>query len=279
MFAHFFAGCLIALAGIPAAPARTADAAPLPDVVVPGTRSITAELRIEARPLLDHCCVQHVIVKGETLSKLALTHREQPLITTVKEIIALNPGLNPDKLAVGQRIWMPPKLTWPGTENTFVFLDQGRPIRLGRAFAPADKARAPRRGGTSFLLVPESMIAAYHAAKKSRDWQDAQTILKSKKVQVLSCSSSGGSVWDESPVYSCKDTIKIERSKKGVFSAKLTSVAYNKAGDIVPPSEREKDHRKNKKGMWFLLLPFVGGGWLLWRTCRQRSSATEQRTR
>lgn len=301
MFAHFFAGCLIALAGIPVAAAPTADVtvpdvtvpdvtAPdvtvpditvpdvaVPDIVVPGTRSIESELRIEARLLLDHCCVQHVIAKGDTLSALALTHREQPLLTTVKEIVALNPGLNPNKLAVGQRIWMPPKFTSPGTENIFVFLDQSWPKTLGRPFAPADKVRAPRRGDTSFLLVPESMIRAYHEAKTSRQWQGTQVFLESENVQVLTCGSSGGSVWDESPVYSSKDTITMERSKKGVFSAKLTTVSYDKAGKVVPPSEVNKDHRTSKQGMWFLLLPLIGGGWLLRRTQRQRSRVTKLR--
>ncbi|MFT4511589.1 MAG: hypothetical protein ACI89X_000633 [Planctomycetota bacterium] len=280
MFAHFFAGCLLTLAGLP-----THSAAPIPDVVVPGTRSIRVALLIEAQPLIDHCCVQHVVAKGETLSTIAANHRQRlhntkvatidglsP--TSVKYILDLNPGIKPDQLAIGQRIWLPSqRLQTINKEHTFVFIDQRWPLGgLGIPFAPSDKINSPRRGQTALILVPASQLASYTKAAKSRDWKQIEKIKASKGIQVLSIGGSGHSVWSESPVYTCKDTITVERSKKGAFSAKLNSIAYDKAGKVVSPAERRKDHRKNKKGMWFFLLPLSGGGWLLWRMRRQRAN-------
>jgi LysM repeat protein len=290
MFAHFFAGCLIALAGIPATAtpyaAATRGAAAFPDIVMPGTRGIKVELQIDAQVLIDHCCVQHVVTKGDTLAKIAANHRKHLMTgntgsldriqeTTVKDILTLNPGLNPDKLVINQRIWMPPRIPAAiKTENTFVFIDQLGPFFSGgtdRGFAPTDKMIARRRANTVFWLVPASQMEIYTKVKQARRWQEIESLKKSGKVQTLMTSRSAHTVWDESPVHSCKDTITIERSKEGVLSAKLTSVAYNKAGEVVSPTERIKDHRKNKSGMWFLLLPFFGGGWLLWRSRRQIS--------
>jgi len=291
MIAHFFAGCLVALAGIPAtttpSPAAIRGAAAFPDLVTPGTRRIKVELQIDAQALIDHCCVQHVIANGDTLTKIAANHRKHMMTgktgsldriqaTTAKDILALNPGLNPDKLVINQRIWMPPRIPAAiKTENIFVFMDQSGPFSTGgtdRGFAPTDKMIARRRGNTGFWLVPASQMEIYAKVKKARDWQGIESMKKSGKIQTLTTNGSAHSVWDESPVHNCKDTITIERSKKGVLSAKLTSIAYDKAGQVVPPNERNKNHRQNKRGMWFLLLPFLGGGWLLWQIRRQRSA-------
>lgn len=285
MFAHFFAGCFIALAGIPAI--ATPDATAFPDVVMPGTRGIKVDLQIDAQTLIDHCCVQHVVAKGDTLAKIAANHRKLTMLgntgspgriqaTTIKDILALNPGLNPDKLAINQRIWMPPRIPAAiKTENIFVFLNKAWPFHSGetsRGFAPTDKVTAPRRGAVVFWVVPTSQTANYAKVQKACNWQGIESLKKSGKIQVLTTIGSAHSVWDESPVYSCKDTITIERSKKGVLSAKLTSIAYDKAGEVVPPNERNKNHRQSKRGMWFLLLPFFGSGWLLWQSRRQRSA-------
>tara|TARA_R110002096_G_scaffold16264_21_gene55691 strand:+ start:5554 stop:6450 length:897 start_codon:yes stop_codon:yes gene_type:complete len=279
MFAQFFAGMLIAAVAVPEA------AAPVPDVVVPGTRRVKVELRIEAQPLIDHCCVQHVVAKGETLSKIAANHRQHMLTskvesmdsispTKVKDILALNPGLNPDKLAIGQRIWMPPRIPGgPNAENIFVFIDQRSPTGgPGEPFAATSKVSASRGGSTIFVLVPESMLSVREAAKKARTFEDYQAFNKSDKIQFLRASGSSGQVREESPVHSCKDTITFARSKKGVLSVKLTSVAFDKAGKVIPPNERNKVVRK-KQGAWLFVLPVAGAGWLLWHSRRRRAPA------
>lgn len=306
MLTQFFSGFLIAALSIPAGnpptdanPLReagtilhaTANAvavlpAPIPDVVVPGTRGIKVEMTLDASVLADHCCVQHVVKKGETLSQIAANHRKHLLTgsdgsadriqkTTVEDIVALNPGLQPDKLAIGQRIWMPPRIpAAKKTENTFVFIDQSHPFGgLGTPFSPSDAVRAPYRGQTAFRFVPASQLADFQKTAKSRDWKRIDAYKKAKDIPVLSVATSGHRVWDESPVHSCKDKVTIARDKAGKFTAKLDSVAYDKEGKVVPPKVRNKNYGKNKRWMWLLILPSIAGGWLLVRNRRQREPA------
>ena len=80
-------------------------------------------------------------------------------------------------------------------------------------------------------------------------------------------------VWDESPVHSCVDTIKIKRSDKGQYSTELSSVAYDKAGKVVPPLRRIVKRDASKQGLPLILLPMMGAGWLLARRRRRQSQA------
>ena len=52
----------------------------------------------------------YTIKSGDTLYKLAITYR-----TTVEAIMALNPGINPNNLQIGQRICIPGSITPPPT--------------------------------------------------------------------------------------------------------------------------------------------------------------------
>ena len=270
MFAHFFAGLIVVAAAIP-------------DVVTPGTRGIRVALTIESQALRDDCCVQHIVAKGDTLSIIAANHRkdllakdrdstDRDLATTVDDIVALNAGLEPSKLTVGQRIWMPPRNPDAAkTENTFVFIAQGWRLHgFGKPFAPAAKIVAPARCETMFMLVPASELAAYTKITKSGNYNALSKWKETGKFQSLMTVGSSVRVWNESPVFTCQDTITIERSDEGVLSAKLTSVAYDKGGKVVTASERNKDYRKDREMNWLLLLPFFGGGWLLWSMRRQR---------
>jgi LysM repeat protein len=44
----------------------------------------------------------YTVKKGDTLAVIAKSHK-----TTIKKIKALNPGLNPDRIYVGQKLKMP----------------------------------------------------------------------------------------------------------------------------------------------------------------------------
>lgn len=265
MFTHFFAGCLVTVAAVP-------------DIVTPGTRVIDVEVRMEARPLIDHCCVQRVVAKGETLSKIAISHRykSSPNPTSVEEILALNPGLAPGKLSVGQRLWMPPRIPGPDTEEKmFVFVSSlwggATPTR---AYAPSDKIATSRRGTYSITLVPECAIAEWtKALEKGTPFEDYRKLEEQGKMKVLQQEGSQIMVWDESPVYSCVDTIKIKRSDKGQYSTELSSVAYDKAGKVVPQLRRIVKRDASKQGLPLILLPMMGAGWLLARRRRRQSQA------
>ena len=44
---------------------------------------------------------------GDTISAIAKAYRDKNVKVTVPQILAANPGLNPNSLKVGQRIWIP----------------------------------------------------------------------------------------------------------------------------------------------------------------------------
>lgn len=253
MIAHLFAGCLIAFAAAP-------------DIIPRGYRHIAVTLRFEAQPILDHCCVQVVINKGDTLSKIAKVHCGTA--TAVKDIVALNPGINPNILAVGQRIWLPPGLADARKlPKTFVFHAQNWPLDAGGSpFAPMAHATPPRYGKTALLLVPEKQMKAFTAVQ--RKWQPIQTMAKDKLIEKIEVSCWGSNVASHDPTHKRTDTITIQRSDKGIYSASVKSVAYDKKGKVITPASLKTP--RDKRGMWLLLLPVGGAGWLFWRVRRRR---------
>jgi LysM repeat protein len=51
--------------------------------------------------------VEHVVKQGETLSGIVAACREQHIKVTKKQILDANPGLNPDLLIQGKKIFIP----------------------------------------------------------------------------------------------------------------------------------------------------------------------------
>jgi LysM repeat protein len=49
----------------------------------------------------------YIIASGDTLAAIAKAYREKGVKVTVKDIEAANPGLSPDKLYVGKKIFIP----------------------------------------------------------------------------------------------------------------------------------------------------------------------------
>lgn len=50
---------------------------------------------------------EYVIQSGDTLSSVAQAYREKNIKVTVDQILKANPGLNANKLKVGQKIFIP----------------------------------------------------------------------------------------------------------------------------------------------------------------------------
>ena len=49
----------------------------------------------------------YVIQKGDTLSIIALAYREKGIKITSEQILKANPGLKPNSLRVGQKVFIP----------------------------------------------------------------------------------------------------------------------------------------------------------------------------
>ena len=50
---------------------------------------------------------EYKVAEHDTLSNIARAYRDQGIKVTTEQILAANPGLNPGKLKVGQKIWIP----------------------------------------------------------------------------------------------------------------------------------------------------------------------------
>jgi len=50
---------------------------------------------------------EYPVAAGDTLSAIAKAYRTQGIKVTVNKILKANPGLNPNNLKVGQKIWIP----------------------------------------------------------------------------------------------------------------------------------------------------------------------------
>jgi septal ring factor EnvC (AmiA/AmiB activator) len=50
---------------------------------------------------------EHVVRSGETLSVIIQAFREEGIKVTLDQVVKANPGLNPDRLQIGQKIFIP----------------------------------------------------------------------------------------------------------------------------------------------------------------------------
>jgi LysM repeat protein len=59
------------------------------------------------KPPKDEKGYPYVIQSGDTLSVIVQAYREKNIKVTTDQILKANPGLKPEKLKVGQKIWIP----------------------------------------------------------------------------------------------------------------------------------------------------------------------------
>lgn len=76
--------------------------APKPKPSAPPKESSTSE-----KPAKTQEGVEHVIKPGETLPKILQACRDQNIKVTRKQILEANPGLDPNKLIAGKKIFIP----------------------------------------------------------------------------------------------------------------------------------------------------------------------------
>ncbi len=240
----------------------------LPDIVLPGTRNVLVETRLEAAPLLDRCCVQYVVKKGDTLEKIARQHTGN--LGAVRGIQELNPGLEPSRLRIDQRLWLPPRKDLAeGEEPLFVYAERGWPVRgTGKPFAPEESIRPSRNAQLAFLLVPKSQLATYEATRV-KGAASVEKLAVDHKIQLLTSWGCGSSVAERDPTHRLSETFVIERGAEGEFALRLQVVAFDKDGKVIEPKQDSKGTEPAKEGLWLLLLAAAGGGWLL--LARRRS--------
>ncbi|MBI5850266.1 MAG: LysM peptidoglycan-binding domain-containing protein [Planctomycetes bacterium] len=79
----------------------------VPDIVPEGSKLIRAEVRFELGMLARVACVAHVVAEGETLRSIATARLGSA--ARHAEIAALQPSVDPERLTIGQNLWLPPR--------------------------------------------------------------------------------------------------------------------------------------------------------------------------
>ena len=59
------------------------------------------------QPAGDEKVFPYVVQSGDTLDAIVLAYREKNIKVTVAQILKANPGLKPERLKVGQKIYIP----------------------------------------------------------------------------------------------------------------------------------------------------------------------------
>ena len=263
-----FAGTLAFVPGI-AAPDATAaaaalsaaalPAAALPDIVTPGTRSIQIVTRVDLGPLADKVRLAYQVKEGDTLSAIArdLLGSEK----RVPDLVAANPGIEPNRLKIGQMLWLPARdaavkdapsllVSMPPNPNV------GMPVRHGEPLPHS------RYGGHTLLVVPADLLAdAMHKDAKVR-----AKALASPQVQRLVADGSSGWVRDASPIHRAEVTVEIVTGEDGKPAVRTRTTWFGADGKALPVDEHGRvQEPAPKEGALLVLLALVGGGFLVWR--------------
>ncbi|MBL8843279.1 MAG: LysM peptidoglycan-binding domain-containing protein [Planctomycetes bacterium] len=94
---------LVAVVGVAGSAAPTASA----DLLAPGTKFIDASVVLRAGAFDDYVDHLWVVAEGDTLDAIARTHYGEP--ARVADLRRANPEVVPERLAIGQKLLLPPK--------------------------------------------------------------------------------------------------------------------------------------------------------------------------
>ena len=75
-----------------------------------GTKPVTPKISDETSPktpATPEKGFEHVVKSGQTLSAIIQAYKEQNVKVTMKQVLDANPGLKPEKMFVGQKIFIP----------------------------------------------------------------------------------------------------------------------------------------------------------------------------
>lgn len=252
---------------------------PAPDIIPDGMRGIRIESTIDAKALAATCCLAHVVQKGDTLSSIARAHYGD--LAQVAAIEKLNPLVMPDRLRIGEVIWLPP--TDPAAaakEPVFVYLDTQRPLyRDAKPLVDGAAVNPSRYGGIGLFLVPltarEAFRTAIATSNESRRGatQDAlAALVTAGKVVDIDGKAPGSLVPQQDPTDRRVDTYTVVKQADGTFTLRVTSVAYDKAGKALD-AKGTGSGKPAKEGLVLLLLGAAGSAILMFRARGRRTPA------
>jgi nucleoid-associated protein YgaU len=106
----------------------------------------------------------HVVAKGETLEDIAEEFLGSK--TRWKELLALNPGLDPRKLQIGQVLQVKPGASVALSVSAPVPVPQAQPVAATETSAPTVSAAAPAAGDKAAPATPAAKKGRTHTVAK-----------------------------------------------------------------------------------------------------------------
>ena len=280
MISTLFASCALALLSVHEHPGPLPVARP--DVVPGFPRGVRVDGRLDLSGVRDRCCVQYVVKKGDTLAAIAA--RELGSAGRLADLLALNPELEPSRMTVGTRIWLPARAAV--TEPLYLYMATwDRPsfddAELGQAPLKSLKPLAetdayPHTGDVAWGIFVvderhrEGLLALAAAKDRARSVAEIQQMVKKGKLSFVQVDSHPGVVAGQAAerVVRVKETVRLVRGKDGRYAAQFERKSFDKKNRLVP----HKESSGTKQQAWLLLIGLMGAGWLVLRGRRHAAS-------
>ncbi|MDJ0522309.1 MAG: LysM domain-containing protein [Planctomycetota bacterium] len=242
-------------------------------------------------PYADYTTRVHAIAKGETLETIAKAKLGKA--ARWKEIVALNPRLDPKNLHIGQSILLPPaKKPLPAPKAK----TQGKPAPKAGAqhwwhiisvpqpswdllWCSHGQAVPVHHYGTTVIAVRDDMLASFRKSledPKTTRWKTVQALMKKPPAWFAAApgiDAGRGNVHDNDPTYHIVKRMRITSIGGGAIRTKLLSTRYlDQHGRELKPADIKR--AKIRRSVILFLIAGIGLAGLVFVVLRRRSAAT-----
>lgn len=271
---HPIQSCSVLLAAAFIAPG------PLPDIIPDGVKDVASETRVALGPWAEGVHTAWRIEAGDTYAAIAKQQLGDG--RRVDELKVLNSELDPQRLRIGQAVWLPARDAKVVDAPWLYVLARG-PGGTPVPCAAAQPLPPARFASFVFFLVPDGKRVGFE--KESQRWESLQKFVAAESIPNVTVEGPPRYVPKDAPIARIVMTLTLGKDAEGKLTASSARVDYDKAGKVLPPPALAADGKEHKGGgsgpiepepkkQWFLLLLALGGGGALW--WRARRSAVRQ---
>lgn len=247
---------------------------PLPDIIPDGVKGVASETRVALGPWADGVHTAWQIEAGDTYASIA--KKQLADASRADELKDLNPGLDPQRLRIGQTIWLPARDAKAKDAPWLYVLARGpggtpAPCIAAQPLPPA------RFSGFVFFLVPDGKRVGFE--KASQGWEAMQKFVAAESIPAVTVEGPPRYVPKDAPIARIAVTLTLGKDAEGKLTASSTRVDYDQAGKVLPAPAPAADGKARQNGaapiepepkkQWLLLLLALGGGGALWWRARR----------
>lgn len=264
---HPILSCSVLLAASFVAPG------PLPDIIPDGVKGVVGETRVALGAWADGVHTAWRIEAGDTYA--AIANKQLGTARRADELKDLNPGIDPQRLRIGQTVWLPARDPKAKDAPWLYVLARG-PGGTPVPCAAAQPLPAARFAGFVFYLVPDAKRVGFE--KEGQRWETLQKFVVAESIPNVTVEGPPRFVPNDAPIARVAVTLTLGKDAAGNLTASSTRVDYDKAGKVLPAPAADGKERKEggaapigpePKKQWLLLLLALGGGGALWWRARR----------